>query len=126
MALVHLQKCFENHTTFELVHLQHTQSKPLKCHSDLPAVISDLQPDVSRLEASTEVPGGDTPAGSDDLLGIVLAVAVVVVEASGAGCMAINRTEQINGTMELIITSTPLNIIYLKLHEITKGMINVP
>ena len=113
------------------MHHQLTQPKPLKCHGDLPAVISDLPPDVFGLEASTEVPGGDTPAGSDDLHGIVLVVAVVVVEASGAGCMAVNRTEQINGTMELIITSTkvfssPLNIIYLKLQESTKGMINVP
>ena len=112
------------------MHHQHTQPKPLKCHDDLPAVISVLPPDVSGKMVANEVPGGDTPAGSDDLLGIVLAVAVVVVEASGAGCIAVNRTEQINGTKELIITSTkvfssPLNIIYLKLQENTKGMINV-
>ena len=110
------------------MHHQLIQPKPLKCLGDLPAVISDLPPDVFGLEASTEVPGGDTPAGSDDLHGIVLVVAVVVVEASGTGCMAVNRTEQINGTIELIITSTkvfssPLNIIYLKLQESTKGMI---
>ena len=86
------------------MHLQHTQPKPLKCHGDLPTVISAWPPDVSGLMASTdEVPGGDTPAGSDDPLGIVLAVVVVVVEASGAGCMAVNRTEQIIGTMKLII-----------------------
>ena len=108
------------------MHHQHTQPKPLKCHDDLPAVISVLPPDVSGKMVANEVPGGDTPAGSDD----VFAVVVVVVEASGAGCMAVNRMEQINGTMELIITSTkvfssPLNIIYLKLQESTKGMINV-